>query len=152
LVLTCPREVTIEVGRLGDVTVPAGVVVYVGSAFGPGGLGARLRRHVVGSGPLRWHVDRLRGVATPVGAFVACGDRVLEHVWARAFRTRPGAGLVAPHFGASDCDCAAHLFSMRRAPTARWLRRAAGGVRVHWLEAARMLASDGSSRRDSMAT
>ncbi|MBT8467436.1 MAG: DUF123 domain-containing protein, partial [Deltaproteobacteria bacterium] len=43
LELSGPTEV--EVGRLGTICFDAPFYVYVGSAFGPGGLAARLRAH-----------------------------------------------------------------------------------------------------------
>ena len=57
-------ERTIEVGALGTVSVRPGMYVYVESAFGPGGLHARVQRHVRGNGALHWHVDHLRAVTT----------------------------------------------------------------------------------------
>ncbi len=47
-------------GRRGLVDLPAGVYAYVGSAWGPGGLAARLRRHLCrGARRLWWHIDYL---------------------------------------------------------------------------------------------
>lgn len=48
------------VGRLQDCGFAAGWYVYVGSAFGTGGLRARLRHHLRISGRPRWHIDYLR--------------------------------------------------------------------------------------------
>ncbi len=46
------------------VTLDPGLYVYVGSAGGPGGIGARVRRHLLLSkgekeGPQRWHIDQV---------------------------------------------------------------------------------------------
>ena len=45
LVLQSMHEQSILVGRLGTLDVHPGTYVYVGSAFGPGGLRARTNRH-----------------------------------------------------------------------------------------------------------
>jgi len=77
------------VGRRWAVALPSGVYVYVGSAWGPGGLAARLRRHVCrGARRLWWHVDYLavwRGFL-PVAAVVCLGAwRWLEPFLAAVF-------------------------------------------------------------------
>src|SRR5690606_27361384 len=41
----------------------AGQYIYAGSAHGPGGIDARLRRHFRREKTLHWHVDRLTTVA-----------------------------------------------------------------------------------------
>ncbi|MBE0698753.1 MAG: DUF123 domain-containing protein, partial [Anaerolineaceae bacterium] len=61
LVLTGERS--IRVGRLGEIVFPAGDYIYLGSAWGPGGLRARLAHHVrIASSP-HWHIDWLRRIA-----------------------------------------------------------------------------------------
>ncbi len=46
LVMHNSRETTVQVGRLSDLLLKTGWYLYVGSAFGPGGLMARLKRHL----------------------------------------------------------------------------------------------------------
>ena len=48
LLLRASKEQTIEVGALGAMPVRPGMYVYVGSAFGSGGLQARVGRHAWG--------------------------------------------------------------------------------------------------------
>ncbi len=111
-----PDALTIQAGRLGGVTLPAGVVAYVGSARGPGGLRARLRRHLRADKPLHWHIDYLT-VVVPVAAiwFSTAAER-LECAWAQCIAAQPGVTIPAMRFGASDCTCGAHLFTV---PTAQ---------------------------------
>jgi len=52
----------IEIGKLGRFAFDAGFYVYVGSAFGPGGLKARLQRHLRTDKPLHWHIDLLSAI------------------------------------------------------------------------------------------
>jgi len=44
-----PRSKTITIGKLGRFNFPIGAYVYIGSAFGSGGLRSRLKRHIYGS-------------------------------------------------------------------------------------------------------
>lgn len=113
----------IRVGRLGEFLFPAGWYLYVGSARGPGGLHARIRRHwrKAGDGKrLRWHVDYVREAATWAGAWArTSGDR-LECAWAERLSALQDARVVAAGMGASDCKCAAHLFHVPALPTREW--------------------------------
>ena len=85
----------------------AGRYIYVGSAWGPGGIAARLGRHIRGDGKPHWHIDYARHVMQPIGAWVAYGRR-LECEWATCLASNFDA--IVPGFGASDCRCVAHFF------------------------------------------
>lgn len=50
---------SLKIGALGTFQLPKGKLAYVGSARGPGGLLARIRRHFKRGKPLRWHIDYL---------------------------------------------------------------------------------------------
>ena len=63
LVLRLSRRMEIVVGRLGVLEAQPGYYVYVGSALGPGGLAARLGRHLRREKTWHWHVDYLRAAA-----------------------------------------------------------------------------------------
>jgi Uri superfamily endonuclease len=109
LALELKRETQVQVGALGTTAFPKSTYVYVGSAWGPGGLRARVGRHVRGGGALRWHIDYLRAAATPIAVWFAPGER-LECAWAQVLMASPTAEIIVPRFGASDCHCASHLF------------------------------------------
>jgi Uri superfamily endonuclease len=103
------RRRSIAVERSGRVfEVDRGWYGYVGSALGPGGLTARLRRHAAAEKRRHWHVDSLLEVGSLTGALTAAGERRLECSWARWTARR--AIAVIDGFGASDCRCAGHLF------------------------------------------
>ncbi len=108
LVLQNPCQVAL--GRR-SIALPAGCYLYVGSARGPGGLRARLGRHLSGAGRPHWHIDALRGRAQVVGAYYCAASVPLECRWAHALLALPGVTAPAPGFGASDCraGCPAHL-------------------------------------------
>lgn len=109
LIMNLPRPVALHIGRLGRFRFPAGWYAYVGSACGPGGLAARLRRHLHASKVCHWHVDYLRTHALPVQVWYAVGNHERECTWAQMLAELPGASIPAPRFGASDCRCPAHL-------------------------------------------
>lgn len=110
LVLRSPDETSLEVGRLGTVTIRRGFYLYVGSAFGPGGLRARIGRHAGRPSCLHWHVDYLRRATVLIAVWYGLHDAHLEHEWARTLNRGRGVESAWPRFGASDCDCETHLF------------------------------------------
>lgn len=118
--LRLPATCSIRVGKFGIVDFPSGDYLYLGSALGPGGLRARLGRHLMGNGKPRWHIDALRAASLAIGAWWAAfppqvlstllAER-LECRWSLALAEMEGAFLPVPGFGASDCSsgCPAHL-------------------------------------------
>jgi Uri superfamily endonuclease len=84
LVLVVEDEQQVRVGQLGEFRIPTGWLAYVGSARGPGGLAARLARHLRHPKPLVWHIDFLRAVARPVAIWWATGTDRRECLWAAA--------------------------------------------------------------------
>jgi Uri superfamily endonuclease len=114
----------VRIGRLGTFWLPAGYLLYVGSAFHGGGVVSRTDRHLGGTGPRLWGVDDLRGFAAPAGLWWTHHGIKVEHTWARALAGMPAYCCPAPLAGASDCNrgrsrqggvgdvqrCPAHLF------------------------------------------
>lgn len=109
-VLGLPTTELLRVGRLGVFRFSAGLYVYVGSALGPGGVAARLRHHCRKAARPRWHIDYLRQVSEPLGAWVACSDIRNECRWVGRLATLPQLMRPMTGFGASDCRCSSHLF------------------------------------------
>lgn len=118
LILRLLDVAIVDIGRLGRSQFPSGWYTYTGSARGPGGLAARVSRHLRFPKPLHWHVDHLRAVAQPVEVWYATGTRKRECVWAQALAGLPGASIPVSRFGASDCGCAAHLIHFVTPPDA----------------------------------
>jgi Uri superfamily endonuclease len=110
LQLHLERAQTLPVGRLGQLCFAPGNYLYMGSAWGPGGLRARLGRHLRGDGRLHWHVDTLRAVCGVVGyGYSVASDPRQECRWSQALGALAGTSYVNG-FGASDCKtCPAHL-------------------------------------------
>jgi len=113
----------LKIGRLGKFAFSPGNYLYLGSAGGSGGLRARLRHHLRIAERPHWHLDWLRPHLEARAVFYTLAGEngaPLECVWAAeassraAASVRPGAGVPAPGFGASDCrqGCAAHFFRL----------------------------------------
>ncbi len=123
LLFRCDAPSEFRVGRLGMLHLEPGWYVYVGSAFGPGGVRGRLLHHLRPSPRPHWHVDYLKRHAVLEEAWFVCSRRVWEHRWAAFFAVARGARLPMPGFGSSDCDCAAHLVGFHRCPDFAGLQR-----------------------------
>ncbi len=109
LVIELGRPVSLRVrGR--QTRIPPGIYVYAGSAWGPGGLAARVGRHLQAQKAIRWHVDRLTVSADRLAAVCVAGGRECDLVAALVAGGRFAA--VAAGFGSSDCrTCTSHLLA-----------------------------------------
>lgn len=97
----------VQVGRLGELELVRGYYAYIGSAYGPGGLQARIRHHLRAHHPRpHWHLDYLRPYWQPLAQHWQLQQRC-ECAWAQQLLAA-GATPIAPRFGASDCHCAGH--------------------------------------------
>lgn len=109
LVLESRSWQKVQIGRWREIEIQPGYYVYIGSAFGPGGVQARVARHFRTDKKQHWHIDFLRAQLTPLGAWVSHGLGRLEHSWAGTLAGLGGFTPVAG-FGCSDCRCHSHLF------------------------------------------
>ena len=88
-----------------------GDYVYAGSAYGPGGIRARVARHARSDKASHWHIDRLTPAAALAGVLALPGGRECD-VIARIER-EPRSNVPIAGFGSSDCRvCAAHLLGV----------------------------------------
>ena len=108
LLLQLPMPARVVIGRRRCFALEAGLYAYVGSALGPGGLRARLRRHASRPSRTHWHVDRLTPLTRLEGALIREDPHRLECVWAR-WVDRESRSCVRG-FGSCDCACPGHLF------------------------------------------
>lgn len=112
------------VGRRGAVDLVRGWYGYVGSALGPGGLAARVGRHLRPVARRHWHFDYLKqGLAVRGVWWLAAPDRQECH-WTQALLALPGLARSVAGLGASDCDCKAHFLRFTRRPDKGQLRLA----------------------------
>ena len=90
-------------GRL-RIALPAGRYLYCGSAKGPGGLKARLSRHMRRGKSVRWHVDQLTEQGLVIGSWIFPGGDECELVQMFSHLPMPIADRR------SDCaTCRSHL-------------------------------------------
>ncbi len=108
------RRLELKIGKFDRVNLPKGLYFYGGSAFGPGGLKARLARHIRPKSKLHWHIDHV----TSAGKMVAAGaiENGSECKIVEAALTLPGTLIPLPGFGSSDCrNCTSHMVKLKRA-------------------------------------
>lgn len=137
LILRSVSREAVQVGRWGCLDLVPGYYVYVGSAFGPGGVLARVSRHLREEKPRRWHIDYLSGLARTEAVWYSHEPVRLEHRWARALGNLSGMIGIAG-LGCSDCDCRAHLFASAWEPDHTSFRRAVGGTLETWQPGTRL--------------
>jgi Uri superfamily endonuclease len=141
LILRLDSARSAQVGRLGRWVFPKGYYAYVGSAFGPGGLPARLAHHLKPASRPHWHIDYLRRFASVCEVWFEVSAMRLEHRWAFQLQGLPDASMPVKRFGASDCRCGAHLFCFSGicglAACRRALQKAGARLEVKAIEAGR---------------
>jgi Uri superfamily endonuclease len=114
----------LQIGSLSEFDFIPGFYAYVGSAFGSGGLRARIGHHLESTADPHWHIDYLLNVASPVEAWFTIAHRKLEHHWAELFENASPFRAPIPRFGSSDYhrSRASHLFYSQRRPSFRWFQ------------------------------
>jgi Uri superfamily endonuclease len=119
--LTAPLTLSLA-GRPATL-LPPGRYAYCGSAYGPGGLAARLGRHRRRDKTPRWHVDRLTAAGRIIDTYSEPdGD---ECALLARLLALPGVRVPIPGFGSSDCRrCPAHLVALPAELTSAALTRA----------------------------
>ena len=123
LVMTSDSERQVVIGKLGRLKVSPGYYVYIGSAFGPGGLNARIAHHMRISQRPHWHIDFLRSVLLLTEVWYTKDADPYEHRWVEVFCGLEGATIPMTGFGASDCSCTTHLFAFTDQPSIRAFRQ-----------------------------
>ena len=103
------EELSVQVGRLGEITFEPGRYLYVGSAYGPGGIAARVKRHLKAKKRrLHWHIDYLSAVIGVERVWVIPVGHECEIVSALLTDSETSTPFIG--FGSSDCrQCTAHL-------------------------------------------
>jgi Uri superfamily endonuclease len=105
LAIELSQPIVVKLGNRPPTSLAAGRYLYCGSAKGPGGLRARIARHMRRAKAMRWHIDRLTEVGQVLGAWTFIGGHECELVAALAPLSAPIEG-----FGSTDCRrCRSHL-------------------------------------------
>ena len=110
LFLSNTKSQKINIGKQGDFLFPSGLLVYVGSAFGSGGLRGRISHHLRVNRKCHWHIDYLLQKMPVCQVLYTETPSRLEHEWAMLLERIPELNIPMKRFGASDCQCASHLF------------------------------------------
>ncbi len=131
LILQSDINTRTQIGRWGRLDVRAGYYVYIGSAFGPGGVLARVSRHCRDAKSKHWHIDYLREFTSLTSVWYSLSPKRLEHTWAK---TMAGMKQMTPieGFGCSDCKCEAHLFFTTKEPGLATFARNVDGPIKSW--------------------
>lgn len=122
LFLRASRTLKVKVGSLGLLILPTGYYVYAGSARGPGGVKARVGRHLqlarLKAGRVRWHIDYLLvdRNTTFVESWKIENQSQTECLISKNIEKL--SDLTVSDFGSSDCrlGCKGHLHHFRRDP------------------------------------
>lgn len=125
LIASVPQMKRIGIGQLGEFDIVPGFYAYVGSAFGAGGLCARIGHHLESTASPHWHIDYLLQVAEPVEVWYATASQKLEYHWADLLKQAPQFRIPIPRFGSSDHhrSRSSHLFYSKRRPAFAWFRQ-----------------------------
>ncbi len=106
--VSVPRNMSIQIGKKGRKSFKKGLYAYVGSALGPGGLRARILRHLRKEKKKFWHVDYLLEKSTVDEVIIIESNKKLECFIAGKLAEN-GLEMIE-NFGCSDCRCPSHLF------------------------------------------
>jgi len=131
LIFRSHSKARVQVGRWGQIDLLPGYYIYVGSAFGPGGVQARVSRHFRHAKSIHWHIDYLHEFLFPVGAWFSYEKNRLEHQWAQVFSNMNGMSSIRD-FGCSDCKCYSHFFQTSASPDLVLFSNIVGGKVESW--------------------
>ena len=110
LILRSRSQNLIQIGKLGRLSLTPGFYIYVGSAFGPGGIKARIAHHKKLQQRPHWHIDYLRKFADLTAVWFSFDVEIREHQWAHCCAADEEISSPMKGFGSSDCRCHSHLF------------------------------------------
>ena len=100
----------IKIGKIGNFLFEKGYYLYVGSAHGPGGIRARIKRHLKKGKTEHWHIDYLRNVTSVAALLIKYSKKKNECIWASRLSSSSFLSTPINGFGSSDCLCTSHLF------------------------------------------
>lgn len=131
LILQARATKQVNVGRLGKIELQPGYYLYVGSAFGSGGLKARLDHHLKRVLKPHWHIDYLRRYTTVLEIWYTTDQVRREDDWVATMMKMAHFSMAYPGFGASDSKSMSHLFRSTYKPNFEAFRRVVEQIPNH---------------------
>jgi Uri superfamily endonuclease len=117
LILEAKKRQEIKIGSFGKMIVEKGFYIYVGSAFGVGGLHSRIKRQLQPPRKKHWHIDYLRSATDLKEAWFSYDQQRRECEWAISLSKLNDFSQPIQGFGSSDCKtCFSHLFYCKTLP------------------------------------
>jgi|WetSurMetagenome_2_1015567.scaffolds.fasta_scaffold20474_4 Uri superfamily endonuclease len=117
LILEAKKSEEIRIGHFGKMIIEQGFYIYVGSAFGIGGLQSRIRRQLQPPRKKHWHIDYLRSATDLREAWFSIDEQRHECEWALALANLKNFSQPMKGFGSSDCKQSfSHLFYCKNTP------------------------------------
>lgn len=111
LILESKKNEEIRISNFGKMIVEKGFYIYVGSAFGMGGLQSRIRRQLQPPHKKHWHIDYLRSATELRETWFSEDEQRHECEWATALANLKEFSQPIKGFGSSDCKQSySHLF------------------------------------------
>lgn len=99
----------VNIGTRLRLSVQPGYYIYVGSAFGPGGVASRIKHHISAVKRPHWHLDYLRQFADVIEVWFTYDTLKRECQWASLISSIGVLYSPIKGFGATDCTCSTHL-------------------------------------------
>jgi len=105
------NEVCITSGPFSGLLLTRGYYFYTGSAFGPGGLRARITRHLNPETKKFWHFDHLKAFFCIEEVWYSLGGENQECQFIKELKGLDYSFFPLHKFGSSDCrhGCPGHL-------------------------------------------
>ena len=121
LVIDLSEPLICNIKSLKNPQLPSGRYAYCGSAYGGGGIAARVARHLKSEGRRsHWHIDHLTAAGEVVDWLAIDGG--IECDLVSEISSAYGGKTIVKGFGSTDCQiCETHLLKVRRNfSLARW--------------------------------
>lgn len=107
------RPVLITARTIGAHTLAPACYIYAGSARGPGGLGARIGRHLRRDKKCHWHIDQLTTKASDLEAYAYVDGVECDLI--KVLLETGSYEFPVPGFGSTDCRiCKSHLLLLKQ--------------------------------------
>ncbi|WP_282610755.1 DUF123 domain-containing protein [Pelagibius sp. Alg239-R121] len=108
LALHLANPLRVKLPNTAAAVLEPGWYLYAGSAWGGGGIAARVKRHFRGDKKAHWHIDRLTLKANDMAALTLPGGNECDLV--ELLLRAPCFRFAFKGFGSSDCRrCKSHL-------------------------------------------